>query len=359
MADCRPLHCCLQAASELWQWLAHNWARPLGVSAAWLLVALPSPHRVQSKGSSLQGNLSPPPPYSTARLAVSSAQLRYSPARTTLRAHCARLLAEARRAVPRVDALGRGKSSYHSLPRATEAEKFCLGRQAGCSLCHVAQTQGWGGWALWVVASAQQAGFEGIARKCLSKQRGMVFRSAEQMKEQKSTDMRTYALSANQETNTERKAEGKPMGCLSWSKVKKRIFEEATSPSQVQSCPWFRPRHIRKGSFGGACLRLSCTMPEKQNTWTLVKDGSLGDNPTPRRAAVSALSCLNTSCSPEAPSGKMIRPSQMCTDECSCFCLTVGNPDGDGNSFSFKGVLKYLYFYSVYKELLMWKPLTF
>lgn len=43
----------------------------------------------------------------------------------------------------------------------------------------------------------------------------MVFRSAEQMKEQKSTDMRTYALSANQETNTERKAEGKPMGCLS------------------------------------------------------------------------------------------------------------------------------------------------
>lgn len=105
-------------------------------------VALPSPHRVQSKGSSLQGKLSPPAPDSTARLAVSSAQLRYSPALMTLRARCARLLAEARRAVPGVDALGRGKSSYHSLPRATEAEKFCLGRQAGGSLCHVAQTQG-------------------------------------------------------------------------------------------------------------------------------------------------------------------------------------------------------------------------
>lgn len=43
-----------------------------------------------------------------------------------------------------------------------------------------------------VMASAQQVGFEGRARKCFSKQREIVCRAAELMEKQKSVDIRAY-----------------------------------------------------------------------------------------------------------------------------------------------------------------------
>lgn len=48
------------------------------------------------------------------------------------------------------------------------------------------------------------------SRKRFSKQREIMYRSAEQMKRQKSTDIRTCALSGSQEMNAEGEAGGKP-----------------------------------------------------------------------------------------------------------------------------------------------------
>lgn len=82
----------------------------------------------------------------------------------------------------------------------------------------------------------QQVGFEGRARKCFSKQIEVVCRAAELMEKQKSVDIRAYK---NKE-------------------------------------------HAKEG-FLGAYLRFGSTMPEKQNVWSLVKGGLLGDSPTPTK----------------------------------------------------------------------------
>lgn len=50
----------------------------------------------------------------------------------------------------------------------------------------------------------------GENRKCFSKQREIVYRSAGQKKKQKSTDIRTYTLSGSQEMNAEGEADEKP-----------------------------------------------------------------------------------------------------------------------------------------------------
>lgn len=80
VADCRPLHCCLQAASEPWQWLAHNWARPLGVSAAWLsCITFPTPCPEQGQLFARQALTSCSRQHSQACCLLRSAQVQPSP----------------------------------------------------------------------------------------------------------------------------------------------------------------------------------------------------------------------------------------------------------------------------------------
>lgn len=97
-----------------------------------------------------------------------------------------------------------GRSPFPSLPRAAAADD---GGQSIATLlqhwaCHFLHRVG--------IEGARWPSSRGESRKHFSKQREIVYRSAEQMRKQKSTDIRTYALSGSGEMKAEWEAEGKP-----------------------------------------------------------------------------------------------------------------------------------------------------